>query len=425
MLYRLLVHLRKPSNQLWLLPAAGALLAVIFAFAASWVNVFVPPSFLPDINLETLESLLDVIASSMLAVSTFSLSIMVSAFASASNSATPRATELVMSDDNTRMAIASFISAFIYAIIAKIALGLGYYGQNGRFALFIGTILVLIYLIVTLIRWVHTLSQLGRLENTLTKIKKATEKSLLQARSQADMGAAWQGRVDQQAHQLRLDHSGFLTHIDMAGLQRRAEESDCYVHIAVRPGEMILPSTVLAYVQLKAEDQETGPKERLDCVNGMANCFVLDVARSFDQDPAWGLIVLSEAGQRALSAAINDPGTVIRVMNDMLALFIDALPPAEDEDSQPLYERLSIVPINYAEWVEDAFLPLVRDGAGLIEVNLIMQKVLAGIAQHAPESGVREAARQVAELALERAQKTLAFESDQQRLETKHKALFS
>ena len=119
MFYRLLVYLRKPSNALWVMPTVGALLAVLIAMAASWVNVFVPPSFLPDVDLDTLEGLLDVIASSMLAVSTFSLSIMVSAFASASNSATPRATEVVMGDDNTRMAIASFISAFIFAIIAR------------------------------------------------------------------------------------------------------------------------------------------------------------------------------------------------------------------------------------------------------------------------------------------------------------------
>lgn len=76
----------------------------------------------------------------MLAVTTFSLSIMVAAFASASSSGTPRAYQLMMSDDNTRLAISSFISAFIYAVIAKIALGLGYYGPAGRFVLFISTI---------------------------------------------------------------------------------------------------------------------------------------------------------------------------------------------------------------------------------------------------------------------------------------------
>ncbi len=83
---------------------------------------------------------------------------MVSAFASASSGATPRATELIMGDDNTRTTISGFIAAFIFTVIAKTALGMEYYGQNGRFILFIGTIAVMAYLIVSLIRWVFTLS---------------------------------------------------------------------------------------------------------------------------------------------------------------------------------------------------------------------------------------------------------------------------
>ncbi|QCD51766.1 hypothetical membrane protein (DUF2254 domain) [Campylobacter sp. RM16192] len=114
---------------------------------------YLPPQLLPDIGRDILQSLLDIITSSMLAVITFSLSIMVSAFASASANATPRATELIMADDDTRLTIASFISAFIYAVIARVALGLEYYGQNGRFILFISTATVLVYLIYTLINW--------------------------------------------------------------------------------------------------------------------------------------------------------------------------------------------------------------------------------------------------------------------------------
>lgn len=426
MFYRLLVYLRKPSNALWVMPTVGALLAVLIAMAASWVNVFVPPSFLPDVDLDTLESLLDVIASSMLAVSTFSLSIMVSAFASASNSATPRATEVVMGDDNTRMAIASFISAFIYAIIAKIALGLGYYGQNGRFALFIATIFVLIYLIVTLIRWVHTLSQLGRLENTLDKIHKASEAPLYNFRVQPNLGAAWSGQLDQQAYQVKINHSGFLTHIDMAGLQRRAEENNWYVHIAVRPGDLIMPDTVVAYANLQPEHYAQLEQEENQLkVHELAHCFVLDSARTYAQDPGWGVIVLSEAAQRALSAAINDPGTAIRVMSSFLALFVDTQPSQEDIDKAPTHDRLSIQALDCGQWIEEGFMPIVRDGAALLEVNLVLQKVLSGIARNAPEAAMQASAQKVACLALERAEQTLAFDSDIERLRAKHTSLFA
>ena len=144
----------------------------------------------PDIERETLDDLLTVIASSMLAVTTFSLSIMVGAFGAAAGSATPRATPLLMADDGTRTAIAAFLSAFIYAVVAKIALGIGYYGTNGRFILFLGTLAVLAWLLVTLVRWVRTLSSLGSMTNTLRKVEDVAFDTLADYWRRPFLGAA-------------------------------------------------------------------------------------------------------------------------------------------------------------------------------------------------------------------------------------------
>lgn len=91
----------------------------------------------------------------MLAVATFSLGVLVTALGSASTSATPRATELVIADTTTRRAISSFIAAFIYSVVAQTALGLEYYGPAGRLVLLLATIAVLAYVVITLIAWVE------------------------------------------------------------------------------------------------------------------------------------------------------------------------------------------------------------------------------------------------------------------------------
>lgn len=160
-------------NRLWVLPALNSVIAVVVALAAAWVPELLPGMRLPAVEAKTLDNLLGVVASSMLAVTTFSLSIMVSAFASASSGVTPRATELVMGDEGTRAAIANFLSAFMFSIVAQIALGMRYYGDNGRFILFVSTCLVLAWLMLTLLRWVRTLSSLGRMGNTLARIEDA------------------------------------------------------------------------------------------------------------------------------------------------------------------------------------------------------------------------------------------------------------
>lgn len=179
MIFRWWLALRSRRNRIWLGAAGSALLAVALALLAKVANRFVADGAVPAVPRETLDDLLTVIASSMLAVATFSLGVMVSAFASTASTATPRATELVMGDPGTRRAIASFVAAFIYAIVAKIALGMGYYGAAGRFVLFLATLGVLAYLVVILVLWVKTLSTLGRISDTLERIRGVAREALL------------------------------------------------------------------------------------------------------------------------------------------------------------------------------------------------------------------------------------------------------
>lgn len=410
MFYRWFLNLKQPHSRLWLSTILSTLFAIGFAFAAKLSTIFLPADILPSIALDTLNSLLDVIASTMFAVSTFSLSIMVSAFSSAANSVTPRATTLVVDDKASRRTISSFISAFIYAIIAKTALGLDFFGQNGQFVLFVSTILVLIYVIFTLIQWIYVLSKLGRLGNTLDKIYIAAEKTLQAYRQDPQMGACWQGVVGMQAQSIQAHQVGYLTHIDMVKLQKIAGKLQTYIHIEVRPGQLILPDTILAKVDLADE------------IDVITQCFVIDKDRSFNQDPEWGFIVLSEVAQRALSPAVNDPGTAINVMSAMMKLLITTEPKKE---SKQKFDRLSIIPFAINDVIKDGFSPIARDGASILEVQLILQKSLAAIWQYAPEKSLANAAKSQADDYLERAKSTLVFEKDKETLVKKAEMWFN
>ena len=370
-MYRLILWLRNPENGLWIKPAVGSLLAVIFALLAAAGNRWIPPDTFPDIDYETLDSLLKVIASSMLAVSTFSLSIMVAAFASASSTATPRASELVIGDEGTHTAIASFISAFIYSLIAKIALGLDYYGPTGRFLLFVATVGVLVFLIVTLIRWVKTLSRLGRMSNTLEKIETAAAKAMRCYRLAPGLGAGPGPAAEPTGEVIAATSIGYVRHIDMQALHQEAESLKLRFHVRVRPGTLVHPGTTLLVV----EGGKVLDRKRLE------KAFVTGATRSFDQDPRFGLIVLSEVAQRALSPAVNDPGTAIAVLNSMSRVIVDAEP--EPDRTAPEYDRLTIVGLDEGDFIRHGFEQIARDGAQVLEVLVRMMKLLAIIAGHA------------------------------------------
>ncbi|MEO7917162.1 MAG: DUF2254 family protein [Dokdonella sp.] len=411
--YRILLWLRDRRNRVWTTPAAASVIAIVMAFGAAAGNVGLPPKMLPEIKADTLESLLGVLATSMLSVATFSLAVMVSAFAAASSGTTPRALELVMGDDNTRLAIASFIAAFIYSIIAKTALGLSYYGQNGRFILFLCTLLVLAYLIVTLITWVKTLTRLGRLDNTLEKIEEATQKALDALNTSATMGGISSPDPMPPGYEVRAETVGYLTHIDMASLQELAEDASTKIHVCVRPGNLVSPGICLAL-------SESGEKEMLEKI---AEAFVLNSERSYDQDPRFGLIVLSETAQRALSPAVNDPGTAIQVMTIMTRLLIRKPTPSNDDISSLKFDRVSVVELDQASLISDGFDPISRDGAGMLEVCIRMQKLLGIIAKNS-NSTIAHAAVAQAKIAVQRAKKRFEIERDVRLLDQIHQTLF-
>lgn len=288
----------------------------------------------------------------MLAVTTFSLSIMVSAFAAASSAGSPRASELVTRDSTTQTAIASFISAFIFAIIAKVALGIGYYDEGSRLVMFAATAGVLIYLVVTLIRWVKALSTLGSFGNTLRKTE----------------GVAFDS--------VRRHHATPF-------------------HVRVRPGALVTDSTVLAVVEC--------PEAEIDGET-LLNAVEIGTDRSFEYDPRHGLIVLSEIGQKALSPSINDPGSAIATLTALVRVLVDG---RRGDREAAEYDLVTIVPLDDAELVVEPFRPLIRDGSGLLEVAIRIQSSLGAIANECDSPRIAEAAHRLAREALDRSERAM------------------
>ena len=160
------------TKRLWFRASLFSLLGVATALLAVVFKDFVPESLPTRIGADAVDKILGIIASSMLAVTTFSLSTMVTAYGAASSGVTPRATTLVMEDTTTQNALATFIGSFLFSLVGIIALSTGAYGEAGRVVLFAVTILVILLVIGTLLRWIDHLSRLRR-ERAVAKVKKA------------------------------------------------------------------------------------------------------------------------------------------------------------------------------------------------------------------------------------------------------------
>jgi uncharacterized membrane protein len=413
LLGRLEFALNRLREKLWVKPLLLCLVSLVAVAVAHLADRLAPGLRLPDISADTLETLLRIISSSMLVIAVFAAGSMLSAYASAGSVATPRALAVVVSDDLSQYALSTFIGAFIFGIVALIALMNGLYGRTGRFALFLLTLLVFAVVVLSFVTWVDRIARLGRVTNTISRVEAVAARALLDRAQHPTLGALPlvaaepAGCVEVLSRQV-----GYLQRIDLGALQLLAETAGVQVAVRALPGAFITTSRVLARVWgLAGTDPEL--------LERMADTFLIGEGRTFDDDPRFGLVVLSEIASRALSPAVNDPGTAIHVIGSVVRLFSHwaeaSLERQRHDTVPPRYDRLRLPYLATDDLLEDAFQALARDGAGSLEVGLRLQKGLHRLSL-LPLPGLSQAARGQALLALEHGEQALRLEAERQRL---------
>ncbi len=148
MLKHWFVFLRRISQKLWVRGALFALLSVLTLPLAIFVEQFLPPEIADRFDKEAVMPVLEILASSMLTVSTFSLGIMVSAHRSAAAQATPRVHRILIRDTTTQTVIATFIGAFVYSLSAIILFRAGLYGIGAPVVVMGVTVLIVVLMTV-------------------------------------------------------------------------------------------------------------------------------------------------------------------------------------------------------------------------------------------------------------------------------------
>lgn len=408
---RFLHYLLQLRKRLWFKPLLYCFLAVGASFVAQAADNWSIGSILPKITTDTIESLLTIISSSMLAVATFAVGSMIASYASASSSGTPRAFSLILADDVSQTALSSFIGAFIFSIVSIVALKTGFYGRGGLFVLFVLTLAIFAWVILTFVRWVDNIARLGRLGTTIDKVEAAALSSLKDRRSMPFLGGIEKTQDNAlDGTKIYCDDIGYVQFVDMQALQSLAKENEWQVMVDALPGSFLSPSRSLVTLDSREDVDERVRKK-------ITNAFIIGSNRTFDADPRFGLIVLSEIAARALSPAVNDPGTAIVIIGRFVRLFAAwAEPLSDDEKCEIEYDRVIVPTLYLREMFDDAFTAIARDGAGTVEVGIRLQKAFLSLSTlDCP--GFQENAQRHSNLALDRAKSCLTLQNDISRLE--------
>lgn len=407
-LAKLRLILRRESRRMWVRATIYCGLAIATALVGALVKTWIPDSLAGRIGADSVGNLLGILATSMLAVTTFSLSAMVSAYSSASTSATPRATRLLIADSSAQGALATFIGAFLFSVVGLIALSTGIYGDSGRVVLFGATVLVIILITLTLLAWIEQLSSFGRVGTTINLVEKVTSDAVESYVKDPFLGAAPAPGPPVDATPLDTIEIGYVEHIDVPRLAEIAEMHGAEIHVALLPGAFATPGRPLVLARGLPDDDETAAQVR--------DAFTIRDDRSFEQDPRYGFVVLTEIACRALSPGINDPGTAIDIIGTSTRLLC-GWARALDSDNVPevRHARVFMPRIEIDDVFGDVFPSIARDGAGLVEIGIRLQKGLAAVATSGHPL-FAAAARRHAQIALMRALDALTFEPDRELL---------
>jgi len=393
-------------RSLWFRPALYAFLALAVLAVAPFVAHLLPGGLMKLIGLSGVYDLLDALANTLLAVAIFSLGIMASSLHAASSATSPRVRPLLVEDSTARAAISTFIGGFVFAVVGIVGLSTGYYSDASKVLLFFVTCALLLALIVALIRWIGRLSRLGGVAESVDLVETATRQSLKDLASDPLLGGAPSAGRPAHGVPVAPDRPGFIQAIDADSLGGLAQEIGADLHLVARPGAFVGPGWPLLLASRNLSKEE---EDRLRAT------FLVGRRRTFEKDPRFGLTVLSEIASRALSPAVNDPGTAIYVITASVSLLSDWAGEASTASPPARHPRLRVEPLPVGDLLDDAFRWIARDGAGQLEVQLWLQKALAMLAAQ-DEARFGRAARRLSAEALERADAALALPADRMEL---------
>ncbi|SHG80874.1 DUF2254 domain-containing protein [Marivita hallyeonensis] len=358
-------------SRLWRRPgiriSAFGAAALIIAMIAPLLDRFIPEGLSDRFSRDAVLPILNILASSMLAVTTFSLGIMVSAFRSAAGQATPRAYRILMQDMTTLNVMSVFVGAFLFSLGAIVMFRAGFYGDSAAVIVFAMTLVCIFLIIIAILRWIAHLSQLGSLDHTLALVEAAAAPPLRRLAKTPNLGARNANnapRVPDDAATLCAPVSGYVQFISLAELNTQLGKEEATLWVTAPPGSWVLKGAAIGYV--------SGFEEP----DALLENFTLGDKRTVEQDARFGMVILSEVASRALSPGVNDPGTAIDVIHRMERILweVSQQMATNDRDIETKYENVIIGTVSADDLLQDGFAALMQDGGDRFDVMAQMLK---------------------------------------------------
>ena len=372
-----------------------AFLAIVALALAKLFGTMIPKGLSYKVGAEAVDRILSILANSMLTVTTFSLTVMAATHRSVMGLWTPRAHQILLQDTTTHTVLATFVGAYLFALIAITLREASVFDADNMIVLFGMTILVALLVVVAIIRWISHLEMFGSLIETGARIEDATVDAWRLRADWPSLGAvALEDDVPEGVYPVHATTGGYLQQVYQDRLQTAAEDADARIWLPVQVGDFVHRGRPIAWTDRKDDDLADTIRENMS----------VDTLRNYTQDPGFGLLCLSEIASRALSPGVNDPGTAIDMIARMSRVCLSR--DGEHGGEEPKYDRIFVPRLDLDGVLRRSFAPVARDGAAFFEVQSTYRNALRAMSRH-DEPRLANAARALLEEAEARAGEVL------------------
>lgn len=308
-------------ESLWLIP--GALVAAAATLALLLVRSQQPATGVPLQELllpataDTAVPVLQVVAASVITVTSVVFSLTVVALQITAGNYSPRALRTFLRDFGTQVVLGTFLATFTYSYIVLQNVQPTSDGGREEWAPQLAFLAVpgfVLASLVALVFFIHHVTQAIRVDLIL---KEVTDENL----DTIDTAHPLEGveptiedphaTVPEGAYVVRSASTGFVQSFGLTGLLEVLQKRDLVVTFRPAVGDHLLDGAVMAWVWNERGGADTVPEEVEDAIRGAIQ---IGRERSMDQDVAYGIRQLVDVAVRSMSPGVNDPNTAVAAL---------------------------------------------------------------------------------------------------------------
>lgn len=324
-------------TQLWPLPVAGIIVAVLLGIGAPALDGAVDGSLPESVGTllfgggpDAARTVLSAISGSLITVTSLTFSLTVVTLQLASSQFSPRLLRTFTRDRFVHVTLAVFLATFVYSVVVlRTVRDKG--DDRGMFVPEISvtlSVLATLASVVCLVLFLAHLSSQIRVETILQRVRNEATDTLqrtLDARADGPHPVDVIPASPERAVPLPSPGTGFLASVDPNELLAAATDADAVVIIEGFPGGSMIEGVPLGRYWMIDPVALLDRSSRDELEDRLGASLQIGPERTAAQDVAFGLRQLTDVADKALSPGINDPTTAVHALGHVSAVLCTAL----------------------------------------------------------------------------------------------------